>query len=341
MTPALPLAASLNWVLKDGIGQLAAVISAAVISDRFDLDPKRWRAIAGLAEAGARCLNASTPFAPWAFLPIASLANLGYSVACLAAAASKADFHRSLTRKQNLGDLTGKAGSQAIAASLVGTAVGLATSAALVTTPSHAMAGCVLFSAGQLFALERSMQRLALPTLTPAVGASLLCAFLKGEQLPSPAEVAASQRHVGNPWRLWTGGQAVGNRDTSAAWRVRIGSPSIDELAPDAHGLASVRHACDGARHLLAVSHAAAEVRVLMLEGASSDDVLLAMLHAELMRTPTSDGADVAMSTREKLQEAQGMLADLSRAMAEAGWDLTSAVKLEDTPSRVSFRGSS
>ena len=100
---ALPLAASLNWVLKDGIGQLAAVVSAAVISDRFDSDPKRWRAIAALSEAGARCLNASTPFAPWAFLPIASAANLGYSVACLATSATRADFHRSLTRRQNLG----------------------------------------------------------------------------------------------------------------------------------------------------------------------------------------------------------------------------------------------
>ena len=73
---ALPIAASLNWVLKDGIGQLAAVVSAAVISDRFDSDPKRWRALAALAEAAARCLNASTPFAPYLFLPIASAANL-------------------------------------------------------------------------------------------------------------------------------------------------------------------------------------------------------------------------------------------------------------------------
>ena len=52
----LPLAASLNWVLKDGIGQLAAVVSAAVISDRFDSDPKRWRAVAA-ARAGHAILG--------------------------------------------------------------------------------------------------------------------------------------------------------------------------------------------------------------------------------------------------------------------------------------------
>ena len=43
---AAPLAASLNWVLKDGLGQLAAVGAAAAISDRFDADPKRWRVFA-------------------------------------------------------------------------------------------------------------------------------------------------------------------------------------------------------------------------------------------------------------------------------------------------------
>ena len=338
---ALPLAASLNWVLKDGIGQLAAVVSAAVISDRLDADPKRWRAIAGLAEAGARCLNASTPFAPWAFLPIASLANLGYSVACLAASATKADFHRSLTRRQNLGDVTGKAGSQAIAASLVGTAVGLATSAALVTTPTHAMAGCILFSAGQLFALERSMQNLALPTLTPPVGTSLVNAFLERRPLPSPAELAASQRHLSEPSVLYRGGYHASSLSDGMPARIRFGSASIEELAPDALSLDAVRDACDGSRHLLSVDRASAEVRVLMLDGANGDDVLLALLHAGLMRPHVlgAEGShtDSSRLTRARLGEARELAPDLSMALEAAGWDLSSALKLEESPSRVSF----
>jgi hypothetical protein len=38
---ALPLAATLNWVIKDGLGQLGGVIFASVVSNRFDADPKR------------------------------------------------------------------------------------------------------------------------------------------------------------------------------------------------------------------------------------------------------------------------------------------------------------
>ena len=107
-----PLAASLNWVIKDGLGQVAAVLSAAVISDRFDADPKRWRATAAACEVGARCIEAAAPLAPGYFVLLASTANLGKSVACLAASATRASFHKSLTRRHNLADLTGKAGSQ-------------------------------------------------------------------------------------------------------------------------------------------------------------------------------------------------------------------------------------
>ena len=55
------LAGTLNWVLKDGIGQLAAVVSASLISDRFDTDAKRWRMTAAGCENGARALESSPP----------------------------------------------------------------------------------------------------------------------------------------------------------------------------------------------------------------------------------------------------------------------------------------
>ena len=56
---ALPAAAALNWVLKGGMGQLASVVCAAVISDQFDGDPKRWRFTASLCEDAARMLEVS------------------------------------------------------------------------------------------------------------------------------------------------------------------------------------------------------------------------------------------------------------------------------------------
>ncbi|KAL1530195.1 hypothetical protein AB1Y20_001111 [Prymnesium parvum] len=322
---ALPLAASLNWVIKDGIGQLAAVASAAVISDRFDVDPKRWRAVAALSEAGARCLNASTPFAPWAFLPLASAANLGYSVACLAASATKADFHRSLTRQQNLGDLTAKAGSQAIVASLAGTAAALLLSSAAVATPADALVGTVALSAAQLLAIERALQHLALPTLTPPAGAALLRAHLDGAPMPSPSQFAATQRHVAAP------------RGLSAAnpLPLRLGSPSLLELVPDPAALCAARSSCAGARHLLTIS-ACGEVHGVMLDTASPQDVLLALLHAGLLHEDGVARVDTGR-VRATLLDAQRQLPSFVAQMQQLGWDLSSASKLEAVSSRLTI----
>jgi hypothetical protein len=39
---ALPLAAATKWVLKDGVGSFATLLSGVVGAQRYDEDPKRW-----------------------------------------------------------------------------------------------------------------------------------------------------------------------------------------------------------------------------------------------------------------------------------------------------------
>jgi len=72
-----------------------------------------------------------SPLAPALFIPIAATANVGKNVSWLAASASRAAIHNSFARSDNLADVTAKAGSQSIAASLVGTSLGVALSAQL------------------------------------------------------------------------------------------------------------------------------------------------------------------------------------------------------------------
>jgi len=45
---AIPVAAALNWVIKDGLGQLGGVLYAGIMSNRFDSDPKRFRFFSGV-----------------------------------------------------------------------------------------------------------------------------------------------------------------------------------------------------------------------------------------------------------------------------------------------------
>jgi hypothetical protein len=127
----IPLAASINWILKDGLGQLGGVLFASIVSNRFDSDPKKWRLVSSLSMSAAAILEMTTPLFPGYFLAIASIANVGKNIAFLASSASRAAIHRSFAIRENLADVTAKAGSQAICSSTIGTALGVAIAAAI------------------------------------------------------------------------------------------------------------------------------------------------------------------------------------------------------------------
>ena len=131
---AAPISATLNWILKDGIGQFGGILFASKISssnNSVDADPKRWRMVSGLAMDCAMMMELMTPAFPGYFLFMASAANIGKNIAFLTASASRAKIHQCLaTGKEanNLGDITGKATSQSILASLTGTCMGIGVS---------------------------------------------------------------------------------------------------------------------------------------------------------------------------------------------------------------------
>jgi hypothetical protein len=120
-----PMGGALNWVMKDGFGQLGGALFTSRITSNengnyaIDEDPKRWRAVSALSMDGATLLEILSPLLPGYFLIVASIANVGKNIGFLRTAnASRAAFHQSLALSNNLGDLTAEAGSQSIVASL-------------------------------------------------------------------------------------------------------------------------------------------------------------------------------------------------------------------------------
>lgn len=95
-------------------------------------------------------------------------------------------MHRGLTRVDNLGDLTAKAGAQGTFASLVGTGLGIALSMTLGTSPSTLITAFVPLCAINLFCAyrinmsvvtrvkseERECERNSRETLAPSHSAS-------------------------------------------------------------------------------------------------------------------------------------------------------------------------
>lgn len=83
------LAASINWILKDGLGQLGGVLYASAVSDKFDSEPRWYRFKGTLAMQAASLVELFTPLFPGAFLALASISNIGKNMAWLATSASR------------------------------------------------------------------------------------------------------------------------------------------------------------------------------------------------------------------------------------------------------------
>ncbi|KAI9095854.1 vitamin B6 photo-protection and homoeostasis-domain-containing protein [Phlyctochytrium arcticum] len=133
---AAGLAATTNWIIKDGFGLLGGVLYAGVTANRFDSNPKRYRFLAAAAIQVATVAELLTPLVPHLFIPMASLSNICKNIGWLAASATRASMHKGFSKEDNLGDVTAKAGAQSTAAGLVGTAGGVALSWAVGTHPA-------------------------------------------------------------------------------------------------------------------------------------------------------------------------------------------------------------
>ncbi|KAJ1547546.1 hypothetical protein HK405_005564, partial [Cladochytrium tenue] len=151
------IAATTNWIVKDGFGLLGGVLFAGA--------PRRYRLLAALAIQASTLAEMLTPLVPHLFLPMASLSNVGKNVGWLAASAARAPQHRAFAHNDNLGDVTGKAAAQATLAGLVGTVAGVACS--LSVGNPHPAALLALFAplcAVNIWSCYRA--NLAAPTLS-------------------------------------------------------------------------------------------------------------------------------------------------------------------------------
>lgn len=163
---SIPLAVTLNWIIKDGLGQFGGVLFASFVNNQFDQNPKRWRMISSIALDMSSFLELLTPLAPKYFLLLASLANIGKNISYLSASASRVAIHKSFTMHENLADVTAKTGSQTILSSLLGTSLGIYISTLVNHSYPLTSAAFLLCSVMHLSCTYLSLQSVTIRTLT-------------------------------------------------------------------------------------------------------------------------------------------------------------------------------
>lgn len=86
-------AAAYQWVLKDGLGQLGAIVFASRYGKNFDADIKKFRFMSIFTLNMALWIEITTLAYPQYFLFIASLANVGKNICYMLSSASRASIN--------------------------------------------------------------------------------------------------------------------------------------------------------------------------------------------------------------------------------------------------------
>jgi Vitamin B6 photo-protection and homoeostasis len=186
-TPAI--AAALNWIIKDGLGQLGGVLFASAVNSKFDADPKRWRLMAAVSLDLSCFIEVLSPLAPGYFLIIASIANVGKNISYLAASSSRAAIHKSFAIHENLGDVTAKTGSQSILASLIGTSIGISAASYMGDQFLYTTAFFLACSCTGLFSTYLSLKHVVINTFTITKLDVILDNFFANDIIMTPEQV--------------------------------------------------------------------------------------------------------------------------------------------------------
>ncbi|GBF87876.1 hypothetical protein Rsub_00588 [Raphidocelis subcapitata] len=176
---AIPTAGALNWVVKDGLGQLGTLLFGKAIAHNFDIHSKSWYFLSFALLSTATGMEIATILAPNAFLVLGSCANMIKGLSWMAGGSTRSVFNLSFVRDNNIADITAKNTSQYIFASLFGTAFGVSICAYIGQSAPLALACFSALTGFALYSSFRTVQAIPLPTLNSTRLQLLTARYLK------------------------------------------------------------------------------------------------------------------------------------------------------------------
>jgi hypothetical protein len=289
-------------------------------SKQFDSNPKTWRMTAALALDGAALMEILSPYVMSSLvLPIACAANVLKNIGFLTASASRAALHQSLALGGNLADVTAKAGSQSMAAGLLGTAVGVGLSTALGPSLENFVAAFCALSAVHQSLNYMSLKSVALVHFDRHRLHLLMEHFIDTGVVLSPSEIAQKEFYI-----------PLVNEDQSHQW-LAIGT-TLEEFCPQGlNELQKLQRQCPNEKYLLNVSNGGI-IHLVFLVGAVGDDLVKGMLHAHLLKRLGVRIENIAPSH----ERASNAISCFTASIHKHGWKTEST--LTNIEAKDSFR---
>ena len=200
---ALPVAAALNWVLKDGIGHLGSIVVSASINRDFDSDPKRYRFQAVTLGQVANLLSILSLSFPLGFLLLNSIGSSLSRVGVVQHISSRARIYEDFSKIGNLGDTMRASQAQTTAAALLGTVLGVALAPAVLPDVAYALGIFFPVAAVTQYFAYRSTDSVILRTFNTQRAEILIADFFASSKAMTPEAVAKVEIFIGPPARVF------------------------------------------------------------------------------------------------------------------------------------------
>ncbi|PIA50446.1 hypothetical protein AQUCO_01300886v1 [Aquilegia coerulea] len=185
---AIPTAAAINWVLKDGIGYLSKILLSKY-GRHFDVHPKGWRLFADLLENAAFGLEILTPAFPHLFVPIGAVAGAGRSAAALIQAATRSCFYAGFAAQRNFAEVIAKGEAQGMVSKSIGIVLGIALANCVGSSTPLSLASFAVVTVIHMYCNLKSYQSILIKTLNPYRASLVFSEYLLSGQVPSIKDV--------------------------------------------------------------------------------------------------------------------------------------------------------
>ncbi|XP_068654327.1 protein root UVB sensitive 1, chloroplastic isoform X4 [Aristolochia californica] len=185
---AIPTAAAISWVLKDGIGYLSKILLSKY-GRHFDVNPKGWRLFADLLENVAYGIELLAPAFPHLFVLIGAVAGAGRSASALIQAATRSCFYAGFATQRNFAEVIAKGEAQGMVSKTLGIMLGLALANYIGSSTPLAVASFTVVSGFHMFCNLKSYQSVQLRTLNPYRASLIFSEYLLSGQVPPVKEV--------------------------------------------------------------------------------------------------------------------------------------------------------
>jgi hypothetical protein len=213
---ATAASATAQFVLRDVVGSLGAVLFAASRGGSFDAYAKQWRFFADCVNNLGMLLELLAPtigaiYGQTAFFLVACLGSLARALCGVAGGASRVALTRHFARAHNAADVAAKEGSQETAASVLGSLIGVWVARA--TDASHVARWVTFLGAhrrARLLQRARFAVSSAWTPLTATERSRCWTAFFHKGEVPTPIEYAKTEPLLFVPRSVKDDGIALG-----------------------------------------------------------------------------------------------------------------------------------